>query len=336
MDIVSTKGWPFCKRRCPKTLRKNAKTQGTTLQPRHGWGSFWSRKCRTGKRLAPDDTMFSCSRSERQKQHTNLFGKFWFAKHKTWDQQEESPHFRFEWSNLLLAIFGPQKKNTHTHTLDTCLFHPRFFAFQNNRNIKWNHPQSFEKSSLRSGRLQTHPCNGIQFKRSNDGLGLQSRPHFFGQNRVEKTRGPRWIRFLLDISLIMGWWFFSKAMSRVMIISFMKKKGQMMVKGSTKKSQKMRGWVEKHTFKQTNRDPSRRTMPNCRWPSASAKQMICIPADFLGFPGSKVWQKRSKVWQKSACAPQCEQPEVVKLRGVFWRGWCWFHWETWFLPLNLM
>lgn len=40
-------------------------------------------------------------------------------------------------------------------------------------------------------------------------------------------------------------------------------------------------------------NPSCRTIPNCRWPSASAKQIICIPgSEFFWFPGSEVWRKK--------------------------------------------
>lgn len=43
-------------------------------------------------------------------------------------------------------------------------------------------------------------------------------------------------------------------------------------------------------------DPSCRTMPNCRWPSASAKQMICIPgSEFFDFQDPKFDGKITKV-----------------------------------------
>lgn len=107
--------WPW-----PKSLRKNATCRALRLfQPRHGWGSFWSRKCRTGKRLAPDDTMFSCMVRGTETTHES-FGKFWLAKNMGPVQQKVSPDFDFEWSNFLLAILAHMKYKIHP----SCFFSP--------------------------------------------------------------------------------------------------------------------------------------------------------------------------------------------------------------------
>lgn len=140
-DTVLTKGWwPFCKQwNCrwpwPKSLRKNATCRALRLfQPRHGWGSFWSRKCRTGKRLAPDDTMFSCIVRLTETTHES-FGKFCLAKNMGPVQQKESPDFGFEWSNLLLAILAHRNKKS---TQD--VFSRQITNKKPNRNIESNHP----------------------------------------------------------------------------------------------------------------------------------------------------------------------------------------------------